>query len=303
MKMRPECTAPHLERFAAMLDAAFRAHGAAGLPARFLAAVQEVPRHGFVHRFRAGDSQLRDFEAAPEESLKLIYSDRVLAHVAADGEALASTNSQPSFVLWLVYLLDVQPGQNILEIGSGSGWLAGIMAHLVGSPGHVTGMEIIAPLAAQSRADLAACGLTNVTILAQDGALGCPAAPFDRVIITAGVWDLPAMLFEQVAPEGLVIVPVELSFSNACHVVLLRREAERFIEIRSMRGWFVPLTGPSQMRTWPRADEDVPAPGRLAIYRSEQAPAPGAGWIIEPRGASTLVWIESKERLLFVNKK
>src|ERR1700727_2830855 len=122
-------TAPHLERFAAMLDAAFRAHGAAGLPARFLAAV--------------------------EESLKLIYSDRVLAHVAAGGEALPSTNSQPSFVLWLVYLLDVRPGQNILEIRSGSGWLAGILAHLAGPSGQVTGTGNIAPLAAQSRVDLA----------------------------------------------------------------------------------------------------------------------------------------------------
>ncbi len=206
-----------------MLDAAFRAYGAAELPARFGAAVRAVQRHRFVHRFCGGDGRVRDFEAAPEDNLKLIYSDRVLAHVAAGGETLPSTNSQPSFVLWLVYLLDVRPGQKILEIGSGSGWLAGILAHLVGGQGHVTGMEILEPLAAQSRVDLAACGLSNVTILAEDGALGCPAAaPFDRVIITAGVWDLPSMLFEQVAPEGLVIVPVELSFSRACRVALLR---------------------------------------------------------------------------------
>jgi protein-L-isoaspartate(D-aspartate) O-methyltransferase len=291
MKLRPECSAPHLERFAAMLDAAFRAHGAAWLPARFLAAVQAVPRHSFVHRFRTGNGRLRDFESESEENLKLIYSDRVLAHVGAGGETLLSTNSQPSFVLWLVYLLDVRPGQTILEIGSGSGWLTGILAHLVGGQGHVTGMEIIAPLAAQSRVDLAACGLSNVTILAQDGALGCPAAaPFDRVIITAGVWDLPAMLFEQVAPEGLVIVPVELSLSSACRVVLLRHAGGHFVEMQGMRGWFVPLTGPSQKRASSREDEDAPAPGRLAIYRSEEVLAPGAGWIIEPRGATTLVW-------------
>jgi protein-L-isoaspartate(D-aspartate) O-methyltransferase len=291
MQLRPESIAPHLERFTAMLDAAFRAHGATGLPARFLAAVQAVPRHGFVHRFRAGNFRVRDFDAAPEDSLKLVYSDRVLAHVAAGGETLLSTNSQPSFVLWLVYLLDVRPGQKILEIGSGSGWLAGILAHLAGPEGHVTGMEIIAPLAAQSRTDLAACGLNNVTILAQDGALGCAAAaPFDRVIITAGVWDLPAMLFEQVAPEGLLIVPVELSFSSVCQVALLRRAAGHFVEVQSMRGWFVPLTGPSQARPRPRADEDAPAPGRLAIYRSDDTPAPGAGRTIEPRGATTLVW-------------
>ncbi len=291
MKPRPETIAPHLERFIVMLDAAFRAHGAACLPARFTAAVQAVPRHGFVHRFRAGNSRVRDFDAAPEEGLKLIYSDLVLAHIAADGAGLPSTNSQPSFVLWLVYLLDVRPGQKILEIGSGSGWLAGILAHLTGPQGHVTGMEIIASLAARSRGDLAACGLTNVTILAQDGALGCTAAaPFDRVIVTAGVWDLPAMLFEQVTQDGLVIVPVELSGSSACRVALLRHAGGHFVEVQSMRGWFVPLTGPSQKRAQARMDDDAPAPGRLAIYRSADAPAPGPGRIVEPRGATTLVW-------------
>src|SRR6202012_2839649 len=149
-----------------------------------------------------------------------------------------------------------------------SGWLAGILAHLSGGSGHVTGIEIIATLAARSRTDLAACGLGNATILAQAGALGCPAAaPFDRVIITAGVWDLPAMLFEQVAPEGLVIVPIELSSSSACRVVLLRLAAAHFVEMRGMRGWFVPLTGPSQKRPLPNEEEAAPAPGRLSIYR------------------------------------
>jgi protein-L-isoaspartate(D-aspartate) O-methyltransferase len=291
MPLPPERVAPHLVRFIAMLDAAFRAQGAAGLPARLAAAVQAVPRHAFVHRFRAGEVRVRNFDAAPEGCLGLIYSDRVLAHVDEGGDILASTNSQPSFVLWLVHLLDVQPGQKILEIGSGSGWLAGILAHLAGGSGRVTGMEIIATLAARSRTDLAACGLGNVTILAQDGALGCPAAaPFDRVIITAGVWDLPSMLFEQVAPEGWLIVPVELSGSSACRVVLLRHVAKHFVEMQGMRGWFVPLTGPSQRRTAPEEDEDAPEPGRLAIYRSAEAPQPGAGRIIEPRGASTLVW-------------
>lgn len=291
MLLAPERTAPYLEQFVAMLDTAFRCHGAAGLPARLSEAVQAVPRHRFVHRFRAGDGRVRDFDSEPEDSLKLIYSDRVLAHVGAGGDDLPSTNSQPSFVLWLTHLLDVRPGQKILEIGSGSGWLAGILAHLVGPEGHVTGMEILAPLAARSQLDLAACGLGNVTILAQDGALGCAAAaPFDRVIITAGVWDLPAVLFEQVAPEGRVLAPVEVSGSSACRVVLLRHLGERFIETQSMRGWFVPLVGPSQRRAASWEDEDASEPGRLAIYRSGEAPLSGPRRIIEPRGATTLVW-------------
>jgi protein-L-isoaspartate(D-aspartate) O-methyltransferase len=291
MPLAPEIAAPHIERFVKMLDAVFQGFGVACLPERLRAAVLAVPRHGFVHRFRAGDGQLRDFCAAPEHCLHLVYSDRVLAHVDARGRILPSTNSQPSFVLWLVHLLDVQPGQKILEIGSGSGWLTGIMAYLAGPAGHVTGIEIIETLAAQSRADLAACGLGNVTILAQDGALGCAAAaPFDRVIITAGVWDLPKILFEQMAPEGLLLVPVELAGSSACQVTLLRHEGDHFVELQGMRGWFVPLTGPSQRRPGPAAPVETAAPGRLAIYRSEAVPLGQAGQIIEPRGATTMVW-------------
>jgi protein-L-isoaspartate(D-aspartate) O-methyltransferase len=291
MPLAPEIAAPHIERFVNMLDAAFQVYGETGLPARLRAAVRAVPRHGFVHRFRAGDGQLRDFDAAPEDCLDLIYSDLVLAHVDARGKILPSTNSQPSFVLWLVHLLDVQPGQRILEIGSGSGWLTGILAYLAGPEGPVTGIEIIASLAGQSRADLAACGLGNVTILAQDGALGCAAAaPFDKVVITAGVWDLPEILFDQVAPGGLLLVPVELAGSSACRVALLRHEDGYFTEMQGMRGWFVPLTGPSQRRPATGEAAKTPEPGRLAIYRG--APPGLPGQIIEPRGATTLAWIK-----------
>ena len=171
-------TAPHMARFLAMLDSAFRRFGVPeGLPARFRNAVEATPRHRFVHRFRLRggpearpeDNVLRDNDADPTAALADIYSDAVMAHVDAAGERLPSTNSQPSYVLWLLHLLDLQPGQRMLEIGSGSGWLAAVMARLVGKSGTVTGIEIIPELAAQSRIDLAALGLRNVTVLATDG--------------------------------------------------------------------------------------------------------------------------------------
>jgi protein-L-isoaspartate(D-aspartate) O-methyltransferase len=137
----------------------------------------------------------------------------------------------------------------VLEIGSGSGWLVAIMAHLVGPGGHVTGIEIIPELAAQSQTDLAAAGVDNVTILVKDGTGGDSAgAPFDRVIITAATWDLPAVLFEQVIDGGYVMVPIELRGTGDCQVTLLRRAGTHFVAECQVAGWFVPLVGAGQER-------------------------------------------------------
>ena len=114
-------------------------------------------------------------------------------------------------MLWLLDRLELRPGQRVLEIGSGSGWLAAVMARLVGKDGHVTGIELIPELAAQSQADLTRLGIGNVSVFAADGAEGHVAGvPFDRVMITAASWDLPAVLFDQVAEGGRLLVPVEL---------------------------------------------------------------------------------------------
>jgi protein-L-isoaspartate O-methyltransferase len=196
------------------------------LPPALRAAVHATPRHRFVHRFRVADGPLIDFEADPTCNLATVYSDQVMRHVDADGTPLPSSNSQPSFVLWLLHLLDLRPGQRVLEIGSGSGWLAAIMAHLVGSEGQVTGIEIIPGLAAQSRTDLVALDRKNVTILIKDGTgRHSDGAPFDRVMITAATWDLPSALFHQVADGGCVLVPIELRGTGSCQVTHARSSA------------------------------------------------------------------------------
>jgi len=258
MTLTLEQVAPHLDRFLAMLDAAFRRYGSpGGLPDCFREAVRATPRHLFVHRFRIGggplrvradDDALRENDADPAAELADIYSDAVMTHVDEAGGKLPSTNSQPSYVLWLLHMLDLQPGQRVLEIGSGSGWLAAVIARLVGESGRVTGLEILPKLAAQSRSDLAGLGLGNVSVLATDGAEGHAAgAPFDRVMITAACWALPGVLFDQVADGGRVLVPVELR-GGGCQVTVLRREGDGFVAEQAVPGWFVPLIGPGQER-------------------------------------------------------
>lgn len=240
----------HVTRFLGMLDTGFRRRGEA-LPERFRQAVREAPRHRFVHRFRAErDGPVEEFDAGRQRHLAAIYSDRVLAHLGPDDSELGSTNSQPSYVLWLLHRLGLEPGHRVMEIGSGSGWLAAVMGRLVGD-GQVTGVEILGDLARRSRDDLAALGITNVAIVEGDGAAGhAEGAPYDRAMITAAVWDLPAALFDQVAEGGRLLLPIALAggAGRDCHVAVLRRDGNGFRALEAVPGGFVRFTGPGQER-------------------------------------------------------
>lgn len=260
-RLSEDRSAPHQSRFIDMLDAAFRHYGAAdGLPPRLREAVAATPRHRFVHRFRIGDGPLQDADADPNGHLDAIYSDAVMRHVDAAGELLPSSNSQPSYVLWLLHLLGLERGQAVLEFGSGSGWLAAVMARLVASAGRVTGIELIAELVEQSRKDLAALQIGNVGIIAGDGTRGhVDGAPYDRAIITAATWDVPLALFAQLRDGGCVLVPIELCSGDGCDVTVLQRQRSVLVAVGAVPGWFVPLRGEGQDRGGAvRSPEDLP---------------------------------------------
>ena len=139
----------------------------------------------------------------------------------------------------------------------------------------MTGVEIIPDLAAQSRADLASLGLSHVSVLATDGAQGHPAgAPYDRVMVTAAAWELPTMLFEQLAEGGRVLVPVELR-GGGCQITVLRREGDGLVAEGAVPGWFVPLVGPGQQRPRLRlALAEVPFWGEIGGSDPRRVPLP-----------------------------
>jgi protein-L-isoaspartate(D-aspartate) O-methyltransferase len=237
----------HQNRLLDTIDRSLRSDGrTAGLPSALRGAFSTCPRHLFVRRFRlVSQDVVRD--ASTHDGLAaqagFIYSNAVLRHVGAEDEDLPSTNSQPSYVANMLDLLDLHPGQRVLEVGSGSGWLAGLAGQLVAPDGHVTGMEVIEGLAQQSRTSLEAAGIQNVSITAADGAQGYPpGAPFDRVVFTVGTWDLPAAFFNQVREGGLLLVPLQIKgWGN--DVVLLRKVGDHFRGEATLFAYFVPLTG------------------------------------------------------------
>ena len=123
---------------------------------------------------------------------------------------LGQTNSQPRTVRNMLGLLEVGQGHRVLDVGSGSGWTAALLAHLVGPTGSVLGVELEPDLAAWGAENLARRDVPWASIrLAAPGVLGIPAeAPFDRILVSASARRMPDELVEQLTPDGIMVVPV-----------------------------------------------------------------------------------------------
>ncbi len=210
----------------------------------------DCPRHIFVDRYQItrGGAVLNcaDGASAAEaaQHMQLIYSNTGLGHVDSEGRALASVNSPPSHALHMLELLALAPGQRVLEIGSGCGWLLAMAARVVGPRGSAVGVEILPSLAAQSRASLARNGIANAFVALADGAGGYPQmAPFDRVILTAGLWDLPPVFFDQVAEGGLLVAPFQIKGGCNDLLVLRKMAGRRFRSQTALPAMFVDVSG------------------------------------------------------------
>jgi len=126
------------------------------------------------------------------------------------GIGYGQTSSQPRTVADMLHLLNVLPGQHVLDVGAGSGWTTALLAHLVGSTGSVLGVERVPQLAAWGEENLrrTAYGWAAIS-LAQAAVLGSPEqAPFDRILVSAAARHLPGALLDQLADPGRMVVPV-----------------------------------------------------------------------------------------------
>ena len=157
-----------------------------------LDAMRRVPRHLFV----------------PENERGNAYADYPLPI------GCGQTISAPHMVAIMCDLLDIQDGMKVLEIGAGSGYHAAVMGILAGS-GHVYAVEVIESLALFARDNLEKAGITNVTVLVEDGSLGLPRfAPYDRISVAAASPDILEPLTDQLKIGGKLIIPVGRFFQE-----------------------------------------------------------------------------------------
>lgn len=189
--------------------------------ARTEAAFRTVARHRLLETFymrEPGAPRPRRIHQDPDdpdpEHLALVYSDTALATRLEDGWPTSST-SQPSLVARMLELLDLEPGMKVLEIGTGTGYNAALLAELVGDQRLVVSIDLVEDVLVQTRRLLAAAGYGDVVLVCRDGFEGVPEhAPFDRIVATVACPDLSPHWGEQLASDGSMLIPLEHA---GCH--------------------------------------------------------------------------------------
>ena len=188
---------------------------------RVLEAMRRVPRHWFV----------------PERHRDESYGDYPLP-IGED-----QTISQPYIVALMSQLALIHPGDRVLEIGTGSGYQAAVLAEL---GAEVFSLEIVAPLSAQAQAVLSRLGYERVQLRTGDGYDGwAEQAPFAAVVVTAAPPSIPEPLQEQLAVGGRLVIPVGRGWQE---LVVVTRTASGHKERKVIPVRFVPMTGEAQRR-------------------------------------------------------
>jgi len=171
------------------------------------------------------------------------YADSAVYTKTDAGGTQISAASQPSIVAMMLGQLGARPGERILEAGAGTGYNAALMGHIVGKDGEVITIDVDDDLVDGARAHLAAAGITNVTVLLGDGALGHPdGAPYDRVIATVGAWEVPAAWTAQLSPSGRLVVPLRLAGVSS-RSIAFERDGDCWRSVSSELAIFMPLRG------------------------------------------------------------
>ncbi|MDA2810873.1 methyltransferase, FxLD system [Nocardiopsis sp. RSe5-2] len=189
-------------------------------------ALLEVPRHLF----------------APEADLEAAHApfNPVVTKKDERGVALSSV-SAPQIQAMMLGQARIEPGMRVLEIGSG-GYNAALIAELVGPAGHVVSIDIDPEVTERAAKLLAEAGYPQVRVVTGDAAEGVPGeAPFDRIIVTAGAWDIPSAWTEQLAEDGRLVVPLRMR--SLTRSVAFHRSGGRLVSDSALVCGFVAMQG------------------------------------------------------------
>lgn len=192
--------------------------------ARVLAALRAVPRHRFVPESEAADA----------------YTDHPLP--IGHGQTI----SQPYVVAFMTHAADVAAGERVLEVGTGSGYQAAVLAQM---GCEVWTIEIVEPLGLRAERYLSDAGYERVHVRIGDGYRGWPeAAPFDAIVVTAAPDHVPEPLLEQLAVGGRLVIPVGPQDARGQEILRITRTAEGLERQTLLPVRFVPMTGEAERR-------------------------------------------------------
>ncbi|MEP7291731.1 MAG: methyltransferase domain-containing protein [Chloroflexota bacterium] len=197
------------------------------LDAPLEAAFRAIPRGSFLAHL------------PPEEA----YRDEAIPIKVDEDGTVLSSSSQPSMMAIMLRQLQLQPGHNVLEIGAGTGYNAALIQHIVGDEGKVTSLEIDLTVAETARANLQRVAMSEVLIVEADGAQGyAPRASYDRIIATAGIWDVPQAWVRQLKPGGILVTPLWVEGFEVSAALVLQPDGTLYSQSNRFCS-FIPLRG------------------------------------------------------------
>ena len=210
------------------------------VPATVERAMRTVPRDAFL----------------PGLALENAYTDQAVTIKDNPGKPLPlSCASVPSVVAVMLEQLDARAADDVLEIGAGTGYNAALLAEIA-NHGSVTTVDIDSDVALHARTRLNAAGYEHVTVIERDGLLGAPEnAPYDGIIATVGVWDIPAAWWDQLKDGGRLVLP--LRWRGQTRSVALTRRGDQLVSDGMELCGFVPVIGQNGEKTSPLNTDDT----------------------------------------------
>lgn len=189
--------------------------------------IQSLKAKGFHERIISAFERVRREDFVPENMKKLAYEDIALPLSETE------TISQPSTIALALSLLKVKENNKVLEIGSGCGYVSALMSEIVGERGKVVGVEISEKLFETSLKNLE--GYQNITLYNRNGKLKNEEAPFNRILLSAAVEQVPQDILEQLDENGILVAPVGSDYMQ--NLVAMRKISGKIVVEKEIPGF------------------------------------------------------------------